>query len=253
MLLPVFSDMVASGLKPAFIIWSKSCPISFPVADICENASTSELKRSRSPMEMSPICFSVGMTFSASMLNPSIVCAPPARSLSISGVFTAYSRNSPKNCVALSLLPNNVSNEILRFSTSWRTSIIVFTNSTAFCAVNTPPMVMPTRFKDSSSKLALVWASNMPWLRFPFINNSTSTAFMSFLQSCLKTLQDLLRGPLPIHFTRRPRIRLALHLHIPRGIGKHQHQSLPVHTPQHIVHAPACRLSHLPKHTEEAM
>ena len=46
--------------------------------------------------------------------------------------------------------------------------------------------------------VALTICRNMPWLRFPFINNSTSTAFMSFLQSCLKTLQDLLRGPLAI-------------------------------------------------------
>ena len=81
MLLPVFRLISVSGLKPALIIWSKSCPMSLPVADICEKASVSDWNRCASPMLMSPICLRVGMTFSASMLKPSIICAPLARVL----------------------------------------------------------------------------------------------------------------------------------------------------------------------------
>ena len=123
MLLPVIFDISTRGLKPALIICNRSCPISLPVEDICEKASTSELNFSLLPIEISPICRSMGMTFSASTLKPRSVCAPLARSPSCIGVLTAKSLISPKNSFALSLLPNRVSKDISRASISPRVLI----------------------------------------------------------------------------------------------------------------------------------
>ena len=72
-LFPVWFAISVRGLKPALIIWSKSCPISLPVADICEKARVSELKFCLLPIEMSPIAWIYRGTFSASILNPTII------------------------------------------------------------------------------------------------------------------------------------------------------------------------------------
>ena len=128
MFLPVFSAITESGLNPALIICNKSVPISFPAECICANASTSELNRWELPIEISPICFNVGITFSAAILNPNMVCAPLARSFNPIGVSTANSLNSPKNFLALSSLPNKTPKETSRLSISPLTLMTSFPN-----------------------------------------------------------------------------------------------------------------------------
>ena len=127
--LPVVSDIVLSGLKPAFTICNKSWPMSFPVADICANARARELKRCASPIEISPICLSVGISLSASTPKPSKSCAPLLRSFSISGVSTANCFNSLKKDAAFSLFPRRTSKEIWKLSISPRTLTRVFPKS----------------------------------------------------------------------------------------------------------------------------
>ena len=135
MFLPVFLLISLSGLKPALIICSRSCPMSFPVDDICEKASVRDWNRCSSPMLMSPICLRVGMTFSASMLKPSMVWAPPASVFSMRGVFTANSRISLKNFLLSCSFPRSVRNATSYDSISDLVLMMSAVNCLRYCAV----------------------------------------------------------------------------------------------------------------------
>ena len=86
--------------------------MSLPLADACAKASTRDWKRSALPIEMSPICFNIGITFSAATPNPRSVCAPLASGSSVIGVFTSNSRIAPNSSFALSVEPSRVAKEI---------------------------------------------------------------------------------------------------------------------------------------------
>lgn len=152
MALPVFALISVSGLNPALIICSRSCPISLPVALICENARVSELNLSRFPIEMSPMDFSIGITFSSSMLKPSIVCAPCARSSSRIGVLVTYWRICPNSSAAFVSLPRRVANETSRLWISERTFIISLMNDLMRPIANVAAIVPPTPLNTSAMR-----------------------------------------------------------------------------------------------------
>jgi len=77
---PVLREISDSGLNPALIICSRSCPISRPDAVICEKASVNEFNLFRSPIAISPSALMLGMIRSCAMPNESIIFAASCNS-----------------------------------------------------------------------------------------------------------------------------------------------------------------------------
>ena len=167
--LPVLRLISVSGLNPALIICRRSCPISLPVALICEKASDSDWKRCASPIDMSPIALSIGMTFSASMLKPSMVCAPAARSFSMSGVDTAKSFSSPNIASAFAWSPSSTENEVCSDCISLRTFTMLVANVLSPAA---------PRLRPANAAVCFTTSLNMP-------DTSDPEAFASLLMRCM--------------------------------------------------------------------
>ena len=148
---PVFSEIICNGLNPAFIIWFKSCPISLPAADICENAKVSELNLLDSPIEISLMAFKYLIVSSACMLNPSIIFSAPTISDIVSGEILASSLICGISCPAISF-PTIVSIAVCMDWNSPQTRIISEPN-----AFNTPapPITANAFFQEIAIPLLL--------------------------------------------------------------------------------------------------
>ena len=110
MLLPVRFDISSSGLKPALMSCSRSCPCSLPAERICEKANVSELSFSASPIDTSPNIRRLSTTSVSLKPKPSIVCAFLNTSVPRM-VFCCRSTSSLVSFPPAALLPVSTSNE----------------------------------------------------------------------------------------------------------------------------------------------
>ena len=137
--MPVFLEISVSGLKPWFISWSRSCPISFPVLCICPNTSARPFNLFWSPRLTSPSILSVGSTFSLSMPKAIKVFAAPERPILSNGVFAAKAAISPSRLFAFSALPDITSKSVVRPSMVIAASSPVFVRETSPAPSASPP------------------------------------------------------------------------------------------------------------------
>ncbi len=101
---------------------------------------------------MSPICFKIGITLSASTLKPSNICAPDAMSFNNNGVFIAYLRMSFISDAAFSSLPSSVLKLISSISMLALTWVICWIKLPMLIPAKTPVIVLPN-FENTASIL----------------------------------------------------------------------------------------------------
>ena len=171
--MPVCFEISVNGLKPWFMSWSKSWPMSLPVLCICPNTRARPSSLFLSAPATSPSILSVGTTLSASSPKAMSVLPASARPCLENGVFAANSDISAIKSRERSAEPAMTVNWAFRDSIDIAASSPVFAKSVKPAPIARPPTQL-LKLERSCLPFSMPWGST--WNPSRVYNSSITIA-----------------------------------------------------------------------------